>query len=421
MSDYFDRVERQLVRRVLASPHLSRRGSNVLGVLAPIGAVIVVLAVVAVFIGVGHRSGNNSFSGSTRSSIVFQASAASAHSSLGPAVDASVVTLRRRLGFVFPGLRVSRSGQQIVVNGASETMRARVLQLAVPGRLQFFDWEANALTPAGKLVAGQLTAQDPNALRISQGAGSAPGLPTSGGVPLYQAVKLASKQPATPASQAHLSRLGASYYLFGAAGSTACATVARTDGTTPIPGEHCLLAGPDTTPHNLRANLPAGVTASDGERVAVPQGMVVLQAANADASKPVKLNDPAARFYVLRDNVSLTGADITDPRPSTDQSGRPDVTFRFGPKGDKAFQRVTAAIAHRGAIASTFGQALNQHFAVVLDTQLITVPSIDFKSYPDGIPGNGGADLTSEFTPQSAQDLAAILRSGPLAANLVAH
>jgi hypothetical protein len=75
-----------------------------------------------------------------------------------------------------------------------------VLALTVPGRLWFYDWEANALTPNGKPVASQLQTQDRTALRISQGtSGMAPGDPGSGGLPLYQAVKLASKQPAAPA------------------------------------------------------------------------------------------------------------------------------------------------------------------------------------------------------------------------------
>lgn len=418
MSDYFDRVERQLVDRVQGSPEPSHRWSSVFGALPPIGAVVIVLAVVAVFISVGHRAGDGSSVGSSRSSIVFQASADSPHSSLGPAIDSSVVALRHRLRSVFPGLRVARSGQQIVVTGASEKMRSRVLQLAVPGRLRFYDWEANALTPNGKPVAGQLTAQEPDALTISQGSGRLPGLPRDGAVPLYKAVKLASKQPVVQPAQAHLSRLGASYYLFGAPGSAACATAAHSNGTSPIQGEHCLLAGPDTTPQSLKAGLPAGVTTSDGKRLAVPQGTIVLQAASASASNQITASDPRAQFYVLRDNVSLTGADITNPRQSTDESGRPDVTFGLNSTGAQAFQHVTATIAHRGVTASSPPQVLNQHFAIVLDTRLIAVPSIDFKTYPDGITGGGGADIAGVFTSHSAQDLAAILRSGPLAANV---
>ena len=67
---------------------------------------------------------------------------------------------------------------------------------------------------------------------------------------------------------------------------------------------------------------------------------------------------------------------------------------------------------------SGLGQQLNQHFATALDNKLITVPQIDFKTYPDGIQGGGGADITGGFTIQSAQDLATQLRLGALPINL---
>ena len=62
---------------------------------------------------------------------------------------------------------------------------------------------------------------------------------------LYQAVKLASKQPKSVST--NNARLGPQYYMFGAPGSAACAAAAKHDGTTPTPGQHCLLAGPDTS------------------------------------------------------------------------------------------------------------------------------------------------------------------------------
>ncbi len=57
---------------------------------------------------------------------------------------------------------------------------------------------------------------------------------------------------------------------------------------------------------------------------------------------------------------------------------------------------------------------LDQHFAIVLDGQILSVPSIDFRPYPDGIKTTT-ADISGEFTPTSARDLAAVLRYGPLA------
>jgi hypothetical protein len=47
---------------------------------------------------------------------------------------------------------------------------------------------------------------------------------------------------------------------------------------------------------------------------------------------------------------------------------------------------VTGQIARRGALVSGLGQTLDQHFAVALDSQLISVSPIDFRRYPQAIP-----------------------------------
>ncbi|HLH66127.1 MAG TPA: protein translocase subunit SecD [Solirubrobacteraceae bacterium] len=280
--------------------------------------------------------------------------------------------------------------------------------------LYFYDWEANVLTPNGRTVASQLIAQDPTAIELSTGGSAGqPGVPGAGGLPLYQAVALASRQPPAPLSK-HLSRDGPLYYMFGAPGSAACAAAAKADGTPLVAGQHCLLSGPDPTISELDQGLPPGVTPSEGQVLKVPQGIVVLQAANPSSSVTIKPTSPQAQFFVLRDDVALTGKEITNPIASTDASGAPDVQFGFTPAGQAAFQRVTAQIAHRGADVSIGGQTLNQHFAVALDNQLITVPQIDFHQYPDGIIGGGGADITGGFTSQSASDLANELRLGAL-------
>jgi SecD/SecF fusion protein len=159
------------------------------------------------------------------------------------------------------------------------------------------------------------------------------------------------------------------------------------------------------------------VRASRGQQLVVPQGTVVLLAAAPTASQVLKYGSPTAQYYVLKDNVALFGNDITNPQQSTDQTGSPDVTFGFSSKGANAFQRVTGVIAHRGDLVSGLGSTLHQHFAVALDNKLITVPSIDFKQYPDGIIGGGG-DVTGGFTTQSARNLAAELRYAALPVNL---
>jgi SecD/SecF fusion protein len=257
-------------------------------------------------------------------------------------------------------------------------------------------------------------------VEISQGSGSTPtGGLGAGSLPLYQAVKLASKQ--SPLNIPGGSRSGPQYYLFGAPGSPACQTAAREHDTPAAAGVHCLLSGPNSNPQALESNLPAGISASQGQRLEVPRGIVVLQAQDAIAANPTPFSSPAAQFYVLKDNVALPGAGITDPSQSTDQAGTPDVRFAFDPTAANKFQNATAAIARRGVLVSTPGQALNQHFAVALDNRLITVPSIDFKTYPDGITGRGGADITAGFTIRSARTLATLLRYGSLSIGLAAR
>src|SRR5437763_10948546 len=324
-----------------------------------------------------------------------------------------------QLGVSEPQIQTSQ-GNQIVARlpNVKDTARAEKL-VGTTARLEFYDWEANALTPSGKPVSKLLQAQDQTAVQISQGASSAPpGGPGAGSQPLYQAAQLAAKQPKQVS--ADNARLGPEYFLFGAPGSQACATAARAQGKAPVPGQHCLLSGGPgvSSLQELQAGLPAGVTISMGQVVVVKQGTTIVEAVPSSFYHQIPFSDPTAQFFVLKDHVALFGNDITSPQQSTDQSGQPDVTFGFTSKGQRAFQNVTAQIARRGELVSGLGQSYVQHFATALDTQLITVPSIDYKVYPDGIPGDNGADITGGFTTNTAQDLATQLRLGALPINL---
>jgi SecD/SecF fusion protein len=335
------------------------------------------------------------------------------------ALSRAVDIMRNRvdqLGVTEPQIQTS-GGNQITVDlpSVSDVGRAEKL-VGTTARLEFYDWEANALAPSGKPVADLLQSQDQTALQISQGLGGAPGNPGAGSMGLYKAVLLASKQPKQVSSDN--GREGPEYFMFGAPGSAACAAAARAQGTTPLLGTHCLLSGPDDNLQDLNSGLPAGIHASQGQTLAVQQGTVVLQAVPQNFTKAPSWSNPNAQFFVLKDHVSLFGNDITNPQQNTDQSGQPDVTFGFTSRGAKLFQSVTAAIARRGDLVSGLGQTYEQHFAVALDTQLITVPSINFKQYPTGIPGDNGADITGGFTITSAQDLATQLRLGALPISL---
>jgi SecD/SecF fusion protein len=345
------------------------------------------------------------------------------------ALNQAVNIMRERvdqLGVTEPSIATS-GGNQITVDlpDISDLQRAQQ-QVGTTAQLYFYDWEKNALITSGpdvgKTVASQLQTQDAQADLISQGSSSlAPGSPGVGSVPLYQAVVLAHKQPVAPKTKTQ-SHYGPLYYLFGASGSVACKLQAQSTHTTPTVGDHCLLAGPETSTSYITEDLKQAygnkLTLSDGQLLTVPQGTVVLQAVDASATKQTAISSPEAQFYVLKDDYALQGTDITNPTQSSDQDGNPDVQFSFTSTGAKEFATVTKQIAVRGLTESPPGQTFNQHFAVALDGKLITVPDIQFQQYPDGISGSGGADITGGFTITTAQDLAQLLQDGALPINL---
>jgi hypothetical protein len=273
------------------------------------------------------------------------------------------------------------------------------------------------VAPDGRTVAQDLRARDPSVVTLSQGgATDSAGTAGAGSMSLYDAVMLAARQAPRSASPS-MARIGPEYYLFGAPGSAACVAAAASH-TAPGSGTHCLLAGPvdlagrpsrQQAIDALTAQLPAGVGASAGRLLRVPQGTRVLQAV---APAGVSFASPSAQFFVLRDEVALPG-DILSPHASTDASQQPAVSFGFTGAGARAFHAATREIARRGAEVSLAGESLNQHFAVVLDSRLLTVPSIDFRQYPDGIQTDR-ADIAGGFTRQSAADLATQLRYGAL-------
>ncbi|HTX29815.1 MAG TPA: hypothetical protein VMD09_00425 [Solirubrobacteraceae bacterium] len=383
-------------------------------------ALLVVVAVVGVFLGTRTRKPAASVAPGGPE-LVFRAEpAADVRGVSGEAVTRAAALLQTLTGSL-PGehgaVSVTRSGDRVVVHvgRATPVTRLRILSLAgVTGRLGFYDWEANALTPAGKSVASGLARQDPSALQISQGSGTlAPGSVGAGSVSLSNAVRLAAEQPLH--ASANNGRPGAQYFAFGGPGSSACAAAARYYGTRLAPGTRCYLAGPAPSADLLTALLPPGAAPGLAETLTVPAGTVVLQAVPSGGfARGSTLADPTAQFYVLRDHPGIPSTGVTNPRPGADASGSPGVTFGFTSRGARAFSQMTAQVSHRGDLVSGLGETLDQHFAVALGDQLVTVPSIDFKTYPDGIPGNEGADITGGFTRRSSQTAVLEVRLGSL-------
>src|SRR5690606_3523854 len=104
--------------------------------------------------------------------------------------------------------------------------------------------------------------------------------------------------------------------------------------------------------------------------------------------------------YLIENRVIVSGENLVDAQATFDQrTNEPVVSFRFDSKG-----------------ATRFGQATQQNvgklFAIILDDHVISAPQIR-----EPILGGTG-QISGNFTPQSANDLAVLLRAGALPATL---
>ena len=205
-------------------------------------------------------------------------------------------------------------------------------------------------------------------------AGAGPGRPADQpgagdpgqGQTLYDAAKLAAEQePIT--SDRNGSRFGSAYYLFDR--------------------DQRHLAGPERSRGDLLSAIDRRSLPPDSEVVTVPQGYVVLQAVAFEANARVSLDDPTARFYVLRDRIALSGKDIKDPQQGFDPAC---ATARTSSSDSPttASRRSTTSRARSPSAAPSCGcpgvdpRAVLQHFAVALDGRLISVASIDPQAAP---------------------------------------
>ena len=112
-----------------------------------------------------------------------------------------------------------------------------------------------------------------------------------------------------------------------------------------------------------------------------------------------RLDDQAeARPIILRRRVSVSGDNLLDAQP-TFQDNQPVVSLRFDNVGARKFGTLTK-------------ENVGKRFAIVLDGEVISAPVIR-----EPIPGGSGI-ISGQFTVQSAQDLALLLRAGALPAPL---
>jgi preprotein translocase subunit SecD len=103
--------------------------------------------------------------------------------------------------------------------------------------------------------------------------------------------------------------------------------------------------------------------------------------------------------WLVYKEVLVEGAALTNAKSGFDQNGRPDVDFTFNADGARKFGRVTQ-------------ENVGRPFAIVLDGRVISAPTIQTPIL------GGSGQITGNFTVESANNLAILLRAGALPAKL---
>jgi len=130
-----------------------------------------------------------------------------------------------------------------------------------------------------------------------------------------------------------------------------------------------------------------GMTAAQAKQQGLPAGTEIVPSQDGGDE-------------LIYEDVALGGESLVDAQPGFDQqTSRSVVSFRFDTRGAVTFGDITS-------------KNVGKRFAIELDNQIITAPVIQ-------TPITGGTgQISGNFTPQSANDLAVLLRAGALPASL---
>ncbi len=214
------------------------------------------------------------------------------------------------------------------------------------------------------------------------------------------------------------------------AGQQALATKGKSEQYWLFDKKKKLAVGPVAT-KEAALRKSAGKVPAGYRLFAVPPGTVVISCGVGEVVCPgVSQSNPTSNSYYLFKNSppdvpEMTGSDLklSGTRQDFDtQTQSPIVTMQFTKKGAKKFAEITRLEAQRGKLLSNTiggGQKIDQHFAIVLDREIKSWPSIDWEQYPGGISGSNGAQISGIGDVQEAKDLALVLQTGALPVNFV--
>ena len=124
-----------------------------------------------------------------------------------------------------------------------------------------------------------------------------------------------------------------------------------------------------------------------------------VQAGRAPAGSEVLPLADGTGFMAVKRRAMVSGDQLVDAKQTFDQDGQPVVSITFNGAGARRFGRTTQ-------------ENVNKPFAIILDEKILSAPNIN-----EPILG-GQAQISGNFTVQSANDLAISLASGKLPVKL---
>jgi SecD/SecF fusion protein len=191
-----------------------------------------------------------------------------------------------------------------------------------------------------------------------------------------------------------------------------------------------VIAGPETSQERIRQayRTRTGKALPKNYKIwGIPENTIILSCGKGERYCPGVPTAPPQQdyFYLFRFDPQnkenpvpeMTGADLKldGTRQDFSQTQGPIVLMEFTDEGGEKFHDVTRELANRGQLLSNQigkDRAL-QSFAIVLDREIKSAPTIDWDQNPDGIAG-GSAEITGIGDAGEAEDLALVLRSGAL-------
>jgi hypothetical protein len=164
-----------------------------------------------------------------------------------------------------------------------------------------------------------------------------------------------------------------------------------------------------------------GLSKSQADHTAqINPGTIVVRALPTEASNGPPANPAPSSWYVIKDTPVLTNAGIAKPEDLATASGPAALSLGFTAPGAQTLQQLVSRLARRAGGAQLPGVSASgaaQHFAVVVDGQLLAVPSVSGTSTFQGVAPSGRLQVGTAAGP-GAQVLADVLRSGELPVGL---